>query len=93
MSGPAQDDGSLGRVVIGAQEIYNVCVELRGQMGEVRGDLRELRKTVEELAKDQEDHEDRLRAVERKAWAIPSASTAIALVALIFTLLQQFGGG
>jgi hypothetical protein len=91
VNSPPYDEGSLGHIVIGAQEIYNVCIELRGQVSEMRGDVRELSRTVDDLVKDQQDHEDRLRAVERKAWAIPSASTAVAVIALIFALIGQFG--
>jgi hypothetical protein len=83
--------GGLGHVVIGAQEIYNLCVELRSQGGEIRGDLRELKNTVDKIALEVEDHETRLRAVERRAWAIPSAATVIAMMALLVSAYAVFG--
>jgi hypothetical protein len=90
MSSVPDPGGGLGHVVIGAQEIYNLCVELRSQSGEIRGDLRDLKSTVDKIARDVEDHETRLRAVERRAWAIPSAATAIAMMALLVSAYVAF---
>lgn len=87
---PPNDSGSLGHVVIGAQEIYNLCVVLREQSNETRNDIRSLQRTLDQVVEDLKDHETRLRAVERRAWAIPSASTAIALVALLVSAYVAF---
>lgn len=84
------DPGPLGHVVIGAQEIYNLCVVLREQGNEIRSDVRSLQRTVDQLVEDLKDHETRLRVVERRAWAIPSASTAISLVALLVAAYVAF---
>lgn len=83
--------GGLGHVVIGAQEIYNLCVELRSQSNETRSDIRALQRTLDQVVEDLKDHETRLRAVERRAWAIPSAATVIAMVALLVSAYVAFG--
>lgn len=49
-------------------------------------ELRELRIQVAVLTeqlKSVPDHEDRLRALERRVWAIPSVATVIAVAALV----------
>lgn len=83
--------GGLGHVIIGAQEIYNLCVELRSQGNETRSDIKELQKTLDRMAEDIKDHETRLRSVERRAWAIPSAATVIAGMALLVSAYAVFG--
>lgn len=53
---------------------------------EILTELRELRISVAILAEQLKpitDHEERLRAVERRIWALPSLATLVAVVALI----------
>lgn len=53
---------------------------------EILTELRELRinmAILTEQLKPIADHEDRLRAVERRIWALPSLATLIALVSLV----------
>lgn len=52
---------------------------------EILGELRELRinmAILTEQLKPIADHEDRLRAVERRIWSLPSIATLIAVAAL-----------
>lgn len=81
----------MGHVVIGAQEIYNICVVLREQGAETQRAVTKLQTTVDQMAEDLKDHETRLRAVERRAWAIPSAATVIATMALLVSIYVAFG--
>jgi len=83
--------GGFGHVIIGPQEIYNLCLELRTQGNETRSDIRAMRETMNQVVADLKDHEDRLRAVERRAWAIPSAATVIAMMALLVSAYVAFG--
>lgn len=53
---------------------------------EILAELRELRinmAVLTEQLKAVGDHEERLRAVERRIWALPSLATLIALVSLL----------
>lgn len=70
------------KVVIGLRDVYN--------------EVRDMRKSVDalvlqRLADDQRavDHEDRIRQVERKVWAIPSLSALIAIAALVLSLTSS----
>lgn len=82
----AEGDGSVGPVVIGAREIYDKVVEVGGHVTDLRTELRLVQQDVIELKQDLAEYKDRLRSVERRVWAIPSASTIIATVALLITL-------
>jgi hypothetical protein len=48
---------------------------------------------VEAICSSVSDHPDRLRSIEKKVWAIPSAATLIALVALTVTIWKAFYNG
>lgn len=50
---------------------------------EILDELREIRirlAVITEQIKDVADHEERLRALERRVWALPSLATAIAIL-------------
>jgi len=85
---PEQGSGSLGPVIIGAREIYDKVVQVGGQINGVHADVRLMEQTINELKQDLAEYKDRLRSVERRVWAIPSASTIIAAVALILTFMN-----
>lgn len=70
----------LGGVVITSREIYDAVVRLTGrvdvlieQQGETRQDI--------------QDHETRLRSLERARWPLPALSVLIALGSLGYALL------
>lgn len=66
----------LGPVTIGAREIYDQVVAVRGVVDR-----------LVDQHQDQErqglDHEARLRALERGRWPLPTLSVVIALVAVV----------
>lgn len=80
------EDNSLGPVVIGAREIYDKLILVGGQVNDLRTEIRLVQQDISELKRDLAEYKDRLRTVERRVWAIPSASTIIATVALLVTL-------
>lgn len=84
----------LGPVTIGAREIYDAVIALTGQLKEVRGDLRRQEDAhavqVARVAEDRRHvnermagYASRLRAVEKRVWALPSASLIVAVLAVV----------
>jgi hypothetical protein len=82
----------LGPVVITAREIYDQLVRvvaaverladgLEGQ----RQDLRDHQVTQERV---NQDHEDRLRSLERARWPLPSLAVLVSLAALALAFLK-----
>lgn len=80
MADPGED---LGTVTIGAREIYDELVAMRG---EVRASAQTHATVAEKLA----DHEDRLRSVERWKHANITALT-IAVISAVVTLVTKLG--
>lgn len=77
------DQDPLG-VTISAREIYDQIVGLRD-------DVRSLVQSSAEVSKTLEDHEGRLRSVERWKYSVPIAAiTAVASAAV--TLVKGIGG-
>lgn len=76
MSTPS-DDGivriTLRDVYAAVQETHEVVVQMRGD--------------VSAQAKQGEDHETRLRAVERRVWALPSIATVVAVAGAILSVI------
>ncbi|MGW1837090.1 hypothetical protein [Streptomyces sp. NPDC002067] len=66
-----RDRDELGAVVIGAREIYDELVALRG-------DVRSMSQTHETVAQNLADHESRLRSLERWRYALPVAAVTSA---------------
>lgn len=73
----------LGGVAIGAQEIYDELVALRG-------DVRSLSQTHEAVTQTLTDHETRLRGLERWRYALPVAAVT-SLGTLIVAVLKSAG--
>ncbi len=65
------DRNELGVVTVGAREIYDELVALRG-------DVRSLSQTNETVAQTLADHETRLRGLERWRYALPVAAVTSA---------------
>jgi ABC-type transporter Mla subunit MlaD len=67
-------DNDLGSVTIGAREIYDELVAMRG---DVRASTDRLTTVVDTLS----DHEGRLRTLERRMHAVPAALVTAVLAA------------
>jgi hypothetical protein len=70
----------LGGVVITSREIYDAVVRLTGRVDVLIAQS-------EEVRHDLQDHETRLRALERARWPLPAASVLIALAAFGWSVL------
>lgn len=68
-------------VTITAREIYDAVVRLTGKV-----DL--LIEQQADIKKDKQDHEERIRSLERARWPLPTITVLIALLALIVALLK-----
>ncbi|WP_411140097.1 hypothetical protein [Streptomyces sp. x-80] len=77
------DRDELGAVMIGAREIYDELVALRG-------DVRSLTQTHEAVSQTLADHESRLRGLERWRYALPLAAIT-SLGTLIAALAKAAG--
>lgn len=78
MAGP----DPLGPVSIGAREIYDLLVDMRGQVSR-------LADQQVGVTDDIKDHEARLRSLERGRWPLPTLGVLIALVSLIIAALPK----
>ncbi|WP_330478672.1 hypothetical protein OG301_26705 [Streptomyces platensis] len=76
-------DPELGTVNIGAREIYDQLVAMRE---EVRSSTQSHAAVAEKLT----DHEDRLRAVERWKYSVPTALVT-AVISAAVTLATKLG--
>lgn len=64
MSETEPDRDPLGPVTVSAREIYDAVIG-------VRDDVRSLRQSRDAVTDTQEDHEERIRALERWKYALP----------------------
>lgn len=74
---------SVGGVTIGAREIYDAVVSLRD-------DVRSMGQTHETAGKTLDDHEERIRGIERWRYAVP-ASVLLAAGSVVTTFLKATG--
>lgn len=72
----------LGGVTITAREIYDAVVRLTGRVDVL---IEQQRTTEQEV----QDHESRLRALERARWPLPSAAVLLSLAALALTIVRM----
>ncbi|MEU6246424.1 hypothetical protein [Glycomyces sp. NPDC047010] len=77
----------LGTVTIGAREIYDEVVSMRGDLGRFGGELSRISDADETTQENLADHEDRLRQMERRLWAIPTAATLLAVGSLVVAII------
>lgn len=65
----------LGQVVIGAREIYDAVMN-------VSATVNRLASQHDDLARDLQDHEVRLRVLERSRWPLPALSILVSIAAV-----------
>lgn len=76
-----------GAVVITTADIYRQLIDLTREVGELKGAIS---KTVE-MNRQVEDHEQRLRAMERSRWPLPSLAALLSCGALATAVFQAVG--
>ncbi len=79
----AEPQDPLG-VHIGAREIYDQVIGLRD-------DVRSLVQSSEDVEKTLEDHEQRIRGIERWKYSVPAAALS-ALAGAVVTIFKASGG-
>ncbi|WP_156925880.1 hypothetical protein [Glycomyces arizonensis] len=82
---------SLGPVQIGPREIYDSVLLLRTELAGLHAELARMAAEDKSARETLTDHESRLRLLEKRVWAIPSAATVLAVASLIIGLMQQTG--
>lgn len=75
----------LGGVVITSREIYDAVVRLTGRVDVL---IEQQTSTTHDV----QDHEARIRGLERSRWPLPAVSVLIALAALAVGLLPVLSG-
>lgn len=78
-------------VQIGPREIYDSVLLLRTELAAMRSELARLADADQAAQARLSDHETRIRLLEKRVWAIPSAATVLAVASLIIGLMQQTG--
>ncbi|MFI1195522.1 hypothetical protein ACH4T9_20005 [Micromonospora sp. NPDC020750] len=68
-------------VEIGLKEIYDLLVALNTNVQILAGDIKDLSSKAD-------DHEQRLRSLERARWPLPTLAALVSVGALILALLQ-----
>lgn len=79
----AEPQDPLG-VTIGAREIYDQVIGLRD-------DVRSLVQSSEDVEKTLDDHEQRLRGIERWKYSVPAAALT-SVVGAVVTIVKTTGG-
>lgn len=73
----------FGPVQIGPREIYDLGMATKRSVDVLTAEVRGLSGDLIDVKADLEDHEDRIRAVERSRWPISPANIVTAVVALL----------
>lgn len=76
---PGTSELPEGAVIITTADIYRQLLELTREVGELKGGLQETTK----MSKALEDHETRLRVLERARWPVPALAVLISIGALV----------
>jgi len=76
-------DKPLEPVIIGAREIYDAVLALRGSVDRVVEQHAETRSDVK-------DHENRIRALEAARWPLPALAIVLSLFTLMIAIIPKF---
>ncbi|MGW4467462.1 hypothetical protein [Micromonospora sp. NPDC004704] len=79
---PPPSHSRLFVVEIGPKEIYDQLVALTTEVRVLVGDMTDTSKKVD-------DHEARIRAVEKRQWPLPVVSVLVAIAAVILAAFPQ----
>lgn len=80
MTGGALPEGA---VVITTADIYRQLTDLTREVGELKGAVQK----SAEITRDVEDHETRIRALERARWPLPALAALLSIGSLIATVI------
>ena len=72
----------LGPVVITAREIYDQLVRVADALATLTTRIDRVAERHDETKRDVDDHEARLRSLERSRWPLPSLAAVVSLAAL-----------
>jgi hypothetical protein len=72
----------VGHVVIGAREIYDAVMQ-------VSATVNRLAQQHDDLAKDLQDHEVRIRILERSRWPLPAVSVLVSVAAVAVAIFWR----
>lgn len=72
----------VGPVTIGAREIYDLLVDLRGQVSR-------LADQHAGTTDDVKDHEARIRSLERRQWPLPTLAVLVSVAAIVVAALPH----
>ena len=75
---------SLGPVTIGAREIYDALMRLTATVDRMSEQVTDVRSEVQ-------DHEERVRSLERSRWPLPSLAAIIAAASLAVAWIRPGG--
>lgn len=81
----ATDHLPEGAVVITTADIYRQLMQLTQELGELKGAVQR----SAEMSKRVDDHETRLRVLERSRWPLPSLALLISLIAGIVSAVPS----
>jgi hypothetical protein len=72
----------LGQVVIGAREIYDAVMQ-------VSATVNRLSAQHDDLVRDLQDHEVRIRVLERSRWPLPAVSVLVSVAAVAVAIFYR----
>jgi hypothetical protein len=76
-------------VVITLRDVYEAVNRLAERVSGLVGQVEALREQFDRLDRQRDDHESRLRALERRQWPIPSAALLVSIVAVVITVISS----
>jgi hypothetical protein len=82
----------LGSIMIGVREVYDELKSLGGKVHRQTAKIDHVDAKVTSVAEDVNDHEVRIRALERARWPLPSLAALISLAGLVFAILAYARG-
>jgi len=85
---PGMTDLPEGAVIITTADIYRQLIDLTKEVGELKGAVQK----ATEISRSVEDHEARLRSLERGRWPLPSLAALISVASLVAALMALING-
>jgi len=74
-------------LVITLRDVYEAVNRLAERVSGLAGQVEALQERFDRSDKQRDDHESRLRALERRQWPIPSAALLVSIVAVVVTVV------
>ncbi|MFC4063053.1 hypothetical protein ACFOWE_32645 [Planomonospora corallina] len=82
----------LGPMMIGVRELYEELKTVGGKVHRQTAKLDHIDAKVVSVVEDVDDHEARIRALERARWPLPSLAALVSLAGLVFAILAYTRG-